>query len=114
VDEPKVIGMTIEPNDAAGGLALHHKTHRLRRAGHTILAIAQRLKLSRSTVYRYLSMSEFPEQVAPQARPRILDPFITDLTERWVAGERNASALWRAIQVKGYPGTRRQVAQRVG
>lgn len=98
----------------ARGLALHHKAHRLRRAGHSILAIAQRLKLSRSTVYRYLSMSEFPERATSQARPSILDPFVADLTERWAAGERNASELWRAIQAKGYPGTRRQVAQWVG
>jgi len=98
----------------ARGLALHDKVHRLRQAGHNILAIARRLKLSRSTVYRSLSMSEFPERAAPQARPSILDPFVANLTEHWTAGERNASELWRTIQAKGYPGTRRQVAQWVG
>jgi transposase len=95
----------------ARALALHHQVHRLRGAGDNIQAIARHLKLSRSTVYRYLSMSEFPERAAPQARASILHPFVADLTEHWTAGERNASELWRAIQAKGYPGTRRQVAQ---
>jgi transposase len=62
-------------------------------------------------VYRYLSMSAFPERATAQTRPSILDPFVADLTERWRAGTRNASELWRAIRAKGYPGTRRQVAQ---
>lgn len=36
-------------------LALHEKIHRLRRAGHAIRAIARRLQISRTTVYKYLS-----------------------------------------------------------
>jgi transposase len=50
-------------------LALHEKVHRLRRAGHHIRAIARCLKMSRMTVYRYLSLSHLPEP-APRRRRR--------------------------------------------
>jgi transposase len=89
---------------------LHTQVHRLRRAGQTAQAIARRLKLSRSTVYRYLALAEYPERTQ-RKRPSQLDPFIDYLSQRWQAGIRNASALWRAIQRLGYPGSRRQVAQ---
>ena len=92
-------------------LALHDQIHRLHQAGQTICAIAQQLKWSRTTVYRYLSMSALPERSAGLQRTSILDPFVDYLGQRWLAGCRNASQLWREIQQQGYPGTRRPVAQ---
>ena len=90
-------------------LELHEKAHRLRRAGHSIQAIARYLKLSRTTVYRYLSMSRLPERVAHKRGRSILDPFLPYLQQRWQDGCRNASQLWREIHIQGFPGTRRQV-----
>lgn len=90
-------------------LALHEKVHRLRRAGCDIRAIARHLSLSRTSVYKYLSMSRLPERAARQRQPSILDPYVSYLTQRWQAGCRNASQLWREIREKGYPGTHRQV-----
>ena len=95
----------------AHALALHEKVHRLQQAGHTVCAIARQLKLSRTTVYRYLSMNSVPERSARQRRTSMLDPFVGYLSQRWIAGCRNASQLWREIKQHGYPGTRRQVAQ---
>lgn len=92
-------------------LALHEKVHRLRRAGHNIRAIARHLKLSPTTVYRYLALSHWPEPAARKRRPSMLDPFVDHLTRRWREGCRNAAQLWREIRVQGYPGTRRQVTQ---
>lgn len=92
-------------------LALHEKVHRLHRAGHNIRAIARRLHLSRTTVYRYLSMSRWPEPAARKRRPSMLEPFVDYLTRRWHEGCRNAVQLWREIRARGYPGTRRQVTQ---
>ena len=91
-------------------LELHEKVHRLRRAGHSVQAIARYLKLSRTTVYRYLFMSRFPERVAHKRGPSILDPFLPYL-QRWQDGCRNASQLWREIYAQGFPGTRRQVTR---
>lgn len=92
-------------------LVLFEKVHRLRRAGRDIRAIARQLKMSRTTVYKYLSMSQFPERASRKRVPSILDPYVSYLTRRWRAGCRNASQLWREIQGQGYPGTRRQVTQ---
>lgn len=90
---------------------LYEKVHRLRRAKQTILGIARQLKMSRMTVYRYLSMSRFPEPITHRQRPSILDPYLPYLNQRWQAGSRNASELWREICSKGYPGSRRQVSR---
>jgi transposase len=95
----------------ARALALHETVHRLHQAGCPIGAIARQLNLSRTTVYRYLSMSSLPERSARPHRASILDPFVDYLRQRWTAGCRNASQLWREIKQQGYPGTRRQVAQ---
>jgi transposase len=92
-------------------IALHQKVHRLRHAGHTIRAIARQLKMSRMTVYRYLSQSEYPEHARHKRLHSQLDPFTGYLTQQWLAGCRNAAQLWREINGQGYPGTRRQVAQ---
>ncbi len=92
-------------------LTLHEKVHRLHQAGYTICAIARRLQLSRTTVYRYLSIRDLSKPVARHRKSSQLDPFAAYLTQRWQAGCRNASQLWREIQQQGYPGTRKQVAQ---
>lgn len=92
-------------------IALYEKVHRLRRAGHSIRAIARHLQMSRMTVYRYLSLSRFPERAARKGQPSILDPFVDYLSQRWRAGCRNASQLWREIRKQGFPGTPKRVAQ---
>jgi transposase len=62
----------------------------------------------RLTVKRYrCRVSTCPKAMFTES----LDPFVKYLSQRWQAGDRNASELWRAIQPLGYSGTRRQVAQ---
>ncbi|CAG1006725.1 hypothetical protein ANAEL_03451 [Anaerolineales bacterium] len=90
---------------------LHEKVHRLHQAGYTICGIARRLKLSRTTVYRYLSIRDLSEPVTRHRKPSQLDSYTDYLAQRWLAGCRNASQLWREIQPQGYTGSRRQVAQ---
>lgn len=91
-------------------LALHEKIHRLRRAGHAIRAIARRLQIGRMTVYKYLSTECVPERVVRRRVPSKLDPYLDYLVQRWKAGCRNASQLWREIREQGYPGVPKQVA----
>jgi transposase len=92
-------------------LSVHSRGQRLRRAGLDVLAIAHRLKTSRSTVYHLLSMAQFPEPISNKRLPSLLDPFVDHLSRRWTDGCRNASRLWRELRAQGYPGTRRQIAQ---
>ena len=83
---------------------LHEKVHRLHQPGYTILGIAHRLKLSRKTVYRYLTIRDLSASTTRHRKPSQLDPFVAYLTQRWLASCRNASQLWREIQQQGYTG----------
>lgn len=89
--------------------ALYTQIHQMQQAGYPIRVIARRLSKSPMTIYKYLSMPEFPQMIARKKRPSILDPYRDYLSQRWEAGCRNASQLWREIRGMGYQGTRRQV-----
>jgi transposase len=89
----------------------HEKVNRLYQAGYAIRAIARRLNMSRTTVYRYLSMTTLAIPVVRRRQPSQLDPFVQYLSQRWQAGCRNASLLWREIRQQGYPGTCKQIIQ---
>jgi hypothetical protein len=91
--------------------ALHAQIHQMRQDGTAIRVIARQLSKSPMTIYKYLAMPEFPQLVAREKRPSILDPYRDDLRQRWEAGSRNTSQLWREIQEIGFPGTRRQVSR---
>ena len=91
-------------------LTLRQQVHTLREQGESILGIAQRLDLNRSTVYRYLRSQ--PESGAVRTRQvgSMLDPFPPYLYRRWSEGCRNGSQLWRELRERGYRGSRKMVA----
>lgn len=91
--------------------ALHAKILRLRNRGLPIRTIARQLSKSPTTIYKYLAMPEFPQQIARKRMPSMLDPYRDYLSRRWQAGCRNARQLWREIRQRGYPGTYRQVSR---
>jgi transposase len=72
--------------------------------GVSLRQIARRLKLARGTVGRFLHAEGFPERQARRPRPTLLTPYTAYLQERWSAGCRNASALWREVRAQGYAG----------
>jgi transposase len=93
-----------------GRLALRQQVQALREQGESILGIAQRLDLNRSTVYRYLRGQ--PESGAVRTRHvgSMLDPFLPYLCQRWAEGCHNGSQLWRELRERGYRGSRKMVA----
>ena len=91
--------------------ALHVKIHRLRNKGLPIRTIAHQLNKSPTTIYKYLAMPEFPQQIVRKRMPSILDPYRDYLNQRWQEGCRNARQLWREIKKRGYSGTYRQVSR---
>lgn len=91
--------------------ALHIEIHRLRNEGLALRAIARQMGKSPTTIYKYLAMPEFPQQIARKRMPSMLDPYMDYLGQRWHAGCRNALQLWREIRNMGYPGTSRQVSR---
>jgi len=74
-------------------------------------AIARAVGVHRHTVQQYLALPAAPARAAPAGRPSILAPYAGYLLERWHQGERQALALWRELQARGYPGRYRQVAR---
>jgi transposase len=74
-------------------------------------AIARQLRLSRTTVSRYIHGGAFPE-MARRKQPRsMLAPYEPYLHRRWMEGCSNARQLWREIQAQGYPGAHKLVDQ---
>jgi transposase len=64
--------------------------------------IARQLGIARGTVAKFLRAAAFPE-MASHPRPRMIDPYLAYLRERWNAGEHNARTLWKEIRAQGYP-----------
>ncbi len=90
-------------------LEIYTHVHELRKRGWKVRRIVRQVKISPTTVYRYLAASRFPEWSSHPRLPSILDPYLPYLVERWKAGCRNASQLWREICASGYLGTPKQV-----
>jgi transposase len=91
-------------------LVLRQQVHALYEEGESILGIAQRLHLSRGTVYRYLRGQ--PESAAIRTRhvSSMLDAFLPYLCQRWAEGCHNGKQLWREVRERGYRGSRKMVA----
>jgi transposase len=88
-------------------LARYERARELHDHGWPIRAIGREVGLNRNTVRIYLRASSFPERQPRVLRqPSVLEPFIPYLIERWNAGCRNGTALWRESIEQGYTGKR--------
>ena len=85
-------------------VAMYDTICRLHEEGATVMAIARRLKISRTTVYRQLRRGAPPEPKTRTVRSsdRVLAPYIPYLIERWRGGNVTGQQLWREIQAQGY------------
>jgi transposase len=83
---------------------LYHRIRRLHDEGTTITEIAQRLKVSRPTVYTYLRRGAPPEFKTHTVRPsgRVLAPYMPYLIQRWRESGADSMQRWREIQAQGY------------
>jgi transposase len=91
-------------------LTRYEQVRTLHLEGISINQIAERLKISRTTVRKFVNTETFPE-MAPRGRTGALTPFEPYLLKRWKEGCRNALQLWREGCAKGYRGTTRQVSK---
>jgi len=96
---------------AACRQALYDEVWTLHRQGWTVAAIAAQVHRDRRTIQRYLRMPTWP---APQHRSTygrsVLNPYKASLLERWNAGCRIATQLFRELRTPGYTGSYRRVA----
>jgi transposase len=90
--------------------ALFDQVHAAFQGGHTKRAIARELGITRTTVRKFLRMTEFPER-APRQRRSELDSFRDYLERRWAEGCHNASQLCRELRQRGYSGQRSRVKE---
>ena len=92
----------------------YHDIHGLYANRVPIARIARQLGLSRQTVYRYLRMTAPPPpiQIAPR-HPSVIDPCKPYLIQRWNAGCRNASQMWRELHEQGHTPNLRTVIRYV-
>lgn len=91
----------------AARLARYERARELHTHGWPIRAIGRELGLNRNTVRAYIRAPSFPERQPRVLRqPGVLEPFIPYLIERWNAGCRNGTALWKEVIERGYTGKR--------
>jgi transposase len=94
---------------------LYRQIHDLSAKRVDLRQIAQRLQISRGTVYRYLRMQQPPTRAqcpVPHSLP--LDAYKPYLLRRWNEGCRNAKQLWRELVAQGYRQSRSTVARFIG
>jgi transposase len=72
--------------------------------------MAPMMGMSKRAVERWLAAGGEPEHHRPPMPTRI-DPFRSDLDQRWQEGCRNAAALWREIKQRGFTGSFNTVAR---
>lgn len=87
-------------------LARFEEVRRLHRdEGLKIHPSARRLRMSPTTVRKYLSAEAFPEWTSPPPKAASLSPYEDYLKTRWRDGFRNARQLWLEIHAQGYTGS---------
>lgn len=85
----------------------------LHKQGLSQREIAIYLKISRTTVARYLHVDSNPTEGQRWYSPSMLDPYLAYLYERWAGGCRNGMKVWRELREQGYPGSHAMVTRRV-
>ncbi len=93
-------------------LAIYEEVCHLRRQGWSGKAIALSLGIGKTTVFRYLASSQFPERKGRSDRGRsLLDPYKDYFLKRWNSGCHEAKRLFHELQALDYGGSYATVAR---
>src|SRR5262249_44721839 len=92
-------------------LGRHEQIWALRRQGWTGQAIAQQLRIGKTTVFRYLSSPIFAERTYKRRGPSILNPYKDLLLQHWNQGCHDARQVFQRLQRQGYRGSYATVAR---
>lgn len=93
-------------------LAIYKQVIKLRKQGYSAKAIALKLGIGKTTVFRYLGSSQFPERKGRSDRGRsLIDPYKDYFLERWNTGCHEAKQLFQELQKIGYRGSYPTVAR---
>jgi transposase len=92
-------------------LGRHEQIWALRRQGWTGQAIAQQLRIGKSTVFRYLRSPTFAERTYKRYGHSILNPYKDLLLQHWNQGCHDARQVFHRLQQQGYRGSYATVAR---
>jgi transposase len=92
-------------------VAIYEAVQTLQAQGTPVTTIAQRLGISRPTVYAYLRRDTPPAPRSPQWSGQVLRPYMPYLIRRWREGISDSRQLWREIQAQGYAHSARTVCR---
>jgi transposase len=92
-------------------VARHEQIWALRRQGWTGQAIAQQLRLAKSTVFRYLRSATFAERTYRRRGQSILNPYKAPVLQLWNQGCHDALQVFHVLQQQGYRGSYVTVAR---
>jgi transposase len=92
-------------------LARHEQIWALRRQGWTGHAIAQQLRIGKSTVFRYLRSPTFAERTYKRHGHSILNRYKDLLLQHWNQGCHEALQVFHRLQQQGYQGSYVTVAR---
>jgi len=95
------------------GEARYQQMLALQEAGLSTASIAKRLGVGQRTIQRWLALQHGPYAGPRKPRRSSLDWSTRYLRERWEAGERNGTVLWKELKEKGYTGSSRSVYRRL-
>jgi transposase len=92
-------------------LARHEQIWVLRRQGWTGHAIAQQLRIGKTTVFRYLRSPTFAERTYKRRGDSILNSYKDLLLQHWNQGCHDARQVFHLLQQQGYRGSYATVAR---
>ena len=95
-------------NRAKNNLRLYKKAKKLKEQGWPHRAIAKKLGMTKSTVFRWLK-----EGLPGNKWPSLIDPYLSYLNERWEAGFRKPQELYLEIRTQGFQGRKKLVERYV-
>ena len=107
---PSALVTNEKPSPLTGRVPLAQRQERfdqarqLKQAGYSDRAIARQMKMSTTTVRKYVEAEQCPHYPAGRVSSSKLTPWLPYLEERWQAGCTNASQLWREIEAQGFSG----------
>jgi len=91
----------------------YQRVWELHHSGWLAPAIARQVGIGKTTVFRYLRTSTFPERQGRRdcGRSRLLDPYKDYVLQRWNDGCHDALRLFGEIEARGYSGSYDTVAR---
>ncbi len=93
-------------------LAIYEQVMKLRQEGWSGKAIALKLGIGKTTVFRYLGFSQFPERKGRSDRGRsLIDPYSDYFLKRWNEGCHEGKQIFQELQKIGYRGSYATVAR---